>query len=275
MAIVCEPLKDKVLLTQRIAECTPKKVLLIFWHGVGDLVMFLAPYRALCAAFPTIHFDIGVPGGMTYLDIVPNDAIEVTGDQVNDKAHELPYDLVAKITFPMNEYDKTEHTKGEYCCLFELGIELTSGHDFAAPYPTPLVCVHFNITCLPDCANPDRNTAEKIWNDVLAEGFVPLECHYQHVFHSPVNVKFDFVDATVRRCRPELKSLIGLLLHARAFVGVVSGPFHLALALLGAERVLLLEKDFKATHFTKRKIATADLRNYQNEVRAFLKGLPM
>ena len=273
MAIVCEPLKDKVLLTQRIAEHNPKKVLLIFWHGVGDLVMFLAPYRALVQQFPGIQFNIGVPNGMTYRDLVPA-AIEVSGEQVNDKAHELPYDLVAKITFPMNEYDKTPHTKGEYCCLYELGIAPVCGHGPVAGYGTPLVCVHFNITCLPDCANADHDTAQKVWDDVLAEGCVPLECHFQHVFHNPVNAKFDFVDATVRRCRPELKSLVGLLREAHAFVGVVSGPFHLALSLLGPQRVLLLEKDFKAVHFTKEKIATADLRNYKNEVRAFLQGLP-
>lgn len=272
-AIVCEPLKDKVLLSTRLKELKPKRCLVIFWHGVGDLVMFMAPLQQLRRDFPDTQFDLGTPLGLGYKDIYAS-AVELTGDQVNNTAQDLPYDLVAKITFPMNEYEgQHTYTKGELCCATELGIDPCSGHLPVRQWPTRLVCVHFQITCLPECCNPDRDTAEKIWNDVLAEGFVPIECHFQHIFHNPVNTKFDFIDATVRRCRPELGSLIGLISHAAAFIGVVSGPFHIAAAMLPPERVMLLEKDFKLEHFTKVKLARANLRDYKNEVRDFLKAL--
>lgn len=272
-ATICEPLKDGIKLTERIAAGKPKRVLLIFWHGVGDLVMFLPAFDAVRQAFPEIDFRLGVPMGLTYRDLVP-EALELTGDEVNvdDVTKHLPFDLVAKITFPMNE-GQEEFTKTEFCCLHELGIAPVAGHGRVAAHATPLVAVHFQITCLPDSCNPDAPTAERVWNDVLEAGYVPLECHFQHIFHNPVNAKFPFIDATVRRCRPELRSLEGLIAHARAFVGVVSGPFHVALSVLGPKRVFLLEKDFKRAHFTKHGIRTADLRDYKNEVKDFLLSL--
>lgn len=272
-AVICEPYKDKILLTKRIEEVKPARMLLIFWHGVGDLVMFLPVFEAIRKAYPAMQITLGVPLGLTYRDLVP-DALELTGDEVNvdECTSKLPFDLVAKITFPMNE-GQVELTKGEWCCEHEIGIPPVAGHGAVAAHATRLCAVHFQITCLPDSCNPDAPTAERVWNDVLGAGWVPLEVHFQHIFHNPVNEKFPFIDASVRRCRPELRTLTGLIRHAGAFVGVVSGPFHVAMSVLPPERVLLLEKDFKRACFTKRQIKTADLRNYNGEVKEFLSAL--
>ena len=181
--------------------------------------------------------------------------------------------MVVKITFQMNE-GQLVYTKGEFCCIHELGIPPVQGHGIVPARRRSRLCaVHFQITCLPDSCNPDAGTAEQVWNDALEAGWVPLEVHFQHIFHNPVNTKFPFIDATVRRCRPELKTLSGILENAGAFVGVVSGPFHLALSVLPPERVLLLEKDFKRECFTKLPIKTANLRDYKHEVKEFLAGL--
>ncbi len=272
-ASVCEPLKDQVLLNARIQDLRPREVLLIFWHGVGDLVMFLDPFRALCRQFPFVRFVIGLPKGLTHEELLPEDVPYhlLTGEEVNDTTENLPYDLVAKITFPMSE-GQQEFTKGEYCCLHELGIDPICGHAALSPGVNRLVGVHFNITCLPDSCNPDEKTAERIWNDILAAGYIPIETHFQHIFHNPVNGKFDFVDSTVRRCRPRVSSLVGLLRSCGAFVGVVSGNFHTALAVVQPEKVMLLEKDFKREMFTKRNIAHCDLRNYNGEVKTWLES---
>lgn len=274
MSEVCEPLKDEVLLKTRIQDLRPRQVLLVFWHGVGDLVMFLDPFRALRRQFPSVHFVIGLPKGLTHEEILPADVPYqlVTGEEVNDTPQHLPYDLVAKITFPMSE-GQDVLTKGEWCCVHELGIDPVAGHGDLAAGRNRLIGVHFNITCLPDSCNPDEATAEKIWNDILAAGFIPIETHFEHVFHNPVNKKFPFVDASVRRVRARTSSLVGLLRNCVGFVGVVSGNFHTALAVLPPGQVMLLEKDFKREMFTKKKIAHCDLRNYQGEVKTWLESL--
>jgi len=280
-AVVCEPLKDGVLLVNRLETMPKATVLLVFWHGVGDLVMFLPLYYRLCELYPDMDFTIGLPKGLTHEEIIACEPLGfghfdayrlVTGEEVNDTAKDLPFDLVAKITFPMSEGQKVL-TKGEFCCVHELGIPPVCGHGPVSKGVNRLVAVHFQITCLPDSCNPDEATAERVWNDILEAGYIPIECHFQHVFHNPVNKKFPFVDATVRRCRPQTSSLVGLLRSCAAFVGVVSGPVHVALAALPPERVFLLEKDFTREMFTKHDIAHADLRNYKNEVKTFLEGL--
>lgn len=275
MAFVCEPLKDGKKLTERIAELNPKKVLLVFWHGIGDLVMFITPFNELCKKYPDIKFEIGLPKGLTHEELVIGlfNYRLVTGEEVNDTTESLDYDLVAKITFPMSE-GQTEWTKGEWCCIHELGIDPVWGHGRVSNGMNRLCGVHFCITCLPDSCNPTEEIAHKIWNEILEAGWIPFETHFEHCFHNPVNKKFDFVNATARGSKAQVSSLIGLLRNCGAFIGVVSGNFHVALSVLDSSRVMLLEKDFKKECFTKIPIKTADLKNYQDgTIKNFLEGV--
>jgi hypothetical protein len=253
---VYEPSKEEVKLDALIKTNKPKKVLVVFHHGLGDLLMFLEPFRALKESNPTTHFDLGLPKELGQKDVYP-DAIDV-GDDLDL----LDYDLIAKIHFPMSE-EQEQYTKGEWCCIKELGIKPTSGH--VAPnliIKNKLISVHFNITCLPNSCNPDEATAHKIWDEIIEAGYVPIESHFEHKFHNPINKKFDFVSATVRGCHPHISTLAGLLEHSAAFIGVVSGNFHLALSVLPPERIILLEKEFTAPMFTKSPIYRCDIVNY-------------
>jgi len=261
--------KDKKLVEYITPET--KRILIIFWHGVGDAVMFFKPFEALKQQFPAIHFDLAFAKGLTQEVMYPG-ALLVTGDDLkDDKLKAMDYDIVAKVHFPMNEAQQ-EFTKGEWCCIKELGIEPVWGHSALPECQNRLVGVHFNITCLPGAANPDEETAKRVWNDILEAGYIPIETHFEHVFHNPVNKKFDFVDCTVRRAKAEVDSLIGLIRNLGAFVGVVSGNFHIALATLPPERIFFLEKDFKLECFTKHPIARADIHpgKYNGEVKLWL-----
>lgn len=220
--------------------------------------MFMEPYRALRARFPEVHFDLGIVKGIGQEDLDPA-FIGFTTDRDLDK---LDYDIVAKIHFPMSE-GQEQYTKGEFCAIHELGIEPVSGHSIGAcAAPNRLVSVHFNITCLPASCNPDEETARKIWDEILEAGFIPIESHFEHTFHNPVNKKFDFVDATVRRCKARITTLSGLLKNSGAFIGVVSGNFHTALCVLPSTKILLLEKDFTAPMFTKLPVGRCSIKPY-------------
>ena len=248
-----------------------KRILIIFWHGVGDVVMFLWPFQVLKEKYPQIHFDLAFAQGLSQEVLYPG-AFLVTGDDLKDeKLSKRDYDLVAKVHFPMNEAQQ-ELTKGEWCCVKELGIEPVWGHSALPECKSRLVGVHFNITCLPGAANPDEETAKKVWEDILAAGYIPIETHFEHVFHNPVNTKFDFVDCSVRRAQAEVSSLVGLISHLHAFVGVVSGNFHVALATLPEDKVFFLEKDFKLGSFTKKGIERASIQpgEYNGEVKQWL-----
>ena len=270
MGLIIEPLRQDKKLAQVIREEKPKRVLLFFWHGLGDLIMFMVPLRSLREMFPMVQIDIGIVKDIGQEEIVP-DAIGLTTDKDLDKYN---YDIVAKIHFPMSE-GQEEYTKGEWCCIHELGIEPVSGHSIGQCAPVNrLVSVHYNITCLPASCNPDEDTARMIWDEILEAGFIPIESHFEHTFHNPVNKKFDFVDATVRRVKPRVSTLTGLIAASAAFIGVVSGNFHTALSVLPSTNVLLLEKDFTAPMFTKAQVGRCSIKPYkEGSVKTWLKAL--
>jgi hypothetical protein len=239
--------------------------------------MFLEPYLALKKRYTNVILDLAVQKGLGFEDVtadLENTNVLFIDGSFFENLPEEAYDIIADIDFPMSE-GQIELTKGEYCCVHELGIPPVAGHKKLTHGVNRLIGVHFNITCLPDSCNPDRDTAERIWNDILEAGFIPIETHFQHVFHNPVNVKFDFVDCTVRRVRPRISTLVGLLQQCAGFVGVVSGNLHVALAVMPHERIFFLEKDFKLLSFIKDigPIKQANLRSYNNEVKTWLATL--
>ena len=267
-------------LSEYIETEKPKKVLIVFWHGLGDLVMFLNPFEKLQALYPDVQIDLGVQKGLGFEEACQSlsntKLLMIDGDflQKADSGQDFGYDIIADIDFPMNEGQQVL-TKGEWCCEKELGIELTNGHKKITCGKNRLIVIHYQITCLPDSCNPDEETAKQIWDDVVDAGYIPLEMHFQHVFHNPVNKKFDFVNATVRGCHPRVSSLAGLIENSAGAICVVSGNLHVALSILPPEKIFFLEKDFKLESFTKKadKIARADLRNYNHEVKSWLTTL--
>lgn len=56
MAIVIEPLRQDKKLNDVIKEAEAKRVLLFFWHGLGDLVMFMKPFERLKELNPEVYF---------------------------------------------------------------------------------------------------------------------------------------------------------------------------------------------------------------------------
>ncbi len=244
----CRPYEDKVLLVDRIKQTGAKSVVLVFFHGVGDIVMLWGPMQSLRKQFPGTTFRIGLPKSMTYETVFkPDDIVLLDGNMPGDDPLLDTFDIVVDLQFPMSEHDPSI-TKAEYSCKLELGCEPTYTYpmrqDLVQP-PNRLCGVHFSCTCLPGAAGVERDVAERIWNDILAAGWIPIETHFQHTFHNPENARFDFVDASVRRVKPSLDTLLGLIRQCGAFIGVSSGNYHLACTQLPANRVMYVERDFK------------------------------
>jgi len=256
--IIIEPEKQDQKLKYYLDSGEYKKVGIFFGHGLGDCVMFRILFDKLKELYPDIYFNMILQNGLNQEIIYPS------ADLVNNREEieKLDYDLIASINFPV-EVDPTL-TKMELCCKEELGIELTTGYKKLPYFPSKLVAVHYNLTCLPKLANPTEEIAEKIWNEIIEAGFIPIESHFSHTFDNPVNKRFKFVDCSVRRCKPRVDSLLGLLGSCAAFVGVVSGNFHCAMSILPHNRICYLEKDIPVSRFTHEDIKTVDIKNYKD-----------
>lgn len=257
--------------THKLVEViTPKtdKVLIVFFHGIGDTVMAMPIFNKLEELYPNVKFDIGLCKGLEEEKIISN-AVPLEGNW-REECVKWDYDIVYCLNFNCENASDTTYTKAELACINEVGIEPVCGH---VPLKTKPICgVCFNITSLPHLCNPDEETAKKIWQDIIDAGYVPVEIMMEHAFHNPVNQRFTFVDNSLRNWKTNLDTMMAMISKCDRLCSVVTGVFHLGMSILGKEKVMLLEKEIPAGCFTKDKIATANLKSYQNEVKTWLQN---
>lgn len=255
---------------QMIADYEDKKVveylkpegkyLVRFGHGLGDTIMFIPCYEKLKAEHPECQIDLYVESGQ-----------EEIFDSVPDK--DAPeYDEIFHLDFPMAIGG--ELTKPAKCCVDELGIEPITALAELPDKPSPLVGVHFHGTALPDSVGCPEPVAQQIWEEILDAGKIPIECHFEHMFHNPVNKKYWFVSSHVRNCTANLHNLIGLIQHLGAFVGVASGPWVTAMSIM-PERTMYLEKGHAVeTYIEGDDAASVNVTTYPSgSVKQWLDGL--
>jgi len=236
------------------------KVLIRFGHGFGDTQMFMPVFERLRELYSKVHFDL-------YLECGQEEIFESYPNKDSEE-----HDLIFSLDFPMAE--GTEFTKSQKCCVDEIGIEPISETVVLPKKESPFVAIHLQGTALPDSVGCPQNIAEAIWFEVIEFGKIPIECHFHHVFHNPVNVKHNVIDRHVRNCKASLDNLIGLIQSSHAFIGVASGPLITALSVF-PEKVLYLEKLHKLKAYTKINVSTINLLIPYKEgtVSAWLKGL--
>lgn len=226
------------------------KVLIRFGHGWGDTQMFYPSLAALRARYPETQIDLYVECGQ-----------EEVFESYPDK-DSLSHDLIFSLDFPMAEGSNI--TKAEKCCIEELGITAPA-QEFPVyvKQESPIVLVHFHGTALPGSVNCPEGIAQQIWKEIIEAGKIPMECHFEHVFHNPFNQKYGFVDSTVRKAQPKLSNLIALVQNSFAFIGVASGPFVTALSVY-PQRTLYLEKLHKLENYTRNpNVRKTDITNYK------------
>lgn len=223
--------------------------LIRFGHGFGDTMFFIPILERVREDYPDCQIDLYVESGQ-----------EEIWESVPDK--DAPgYDEVFSLDFPMAE--GSDLTKPGKCCTDEIGIEPIVNVATLPDKDSPIVSVHFHGTALPGSVGCPEEVAAQIWQEITDFGKIPMECHFEHMFHNPVNTKFGFIDNNVRRYRANLSNLIGLIQRSWAFIGVASGPFVAALSIM-PERTLYLEKHHKLECYTHRTLARANVFNYES-----------
>jgi len=258
--------------THKLTEVlTPKteRVLIVSWHGMGDLIMTIPLFESLKTQYPTIKFDVGLCKGLGQEALIP-DAVLLEGNW-REECTKWPYDVIFCLNFFCEDINNPTVTKAELACINELGIAPVSG------YPKiktkGIVGISLHCTSVGWLANADEETAKKIWQDVIDAGFIPIEMTQRHIFFNPENKLYPFVDKHLREWPANIDTLAAMISKCDRFISAVGGPFHLAMSILGKDKVMLLERDIPAGCFTHEAIATANLKDYKHEVLKFLTKL--
>lgn len=249
------------------------KILIVFWHGVGDTLMFMPLMSCLSDYYKGKYvFDLGLLPGVGQADYVRYHKLYRAGQVL-----ELPeekflegYDAAFVVSFPMCEGVPGAGTKAEYCCIHEFGLpQLWNEIWTASPIglvPNRLVGLHLQGTCLPGSTNPDPATAKCLWEDVLSAGGVPIDLHFEHTFHNPENAPFSWATRHCRDLKPDLITLQMMIERCAVVVAVASGPFVMALS-TRPETLIYLQKNHSLESYTDTKIgAIISLNEYSADL---------
>ena len=128
--------ETKKKLSYYIKELKPKKIGLPFGHGLGDMIMFMNPFEALCKKYPDIEFTLILQKGLCFEELKDSfscyNGRAIFSSDLSYKEETDEFDIIADIDFPMSE-NQIKLTKGEYCCVHELGIDLANEHKKLTP----------------------------------------------------------------------------------------------------------------------------------------------
>ena len=155
-----------------IEEHDPKRVLLLFLHGLGDF--------------------------LGLLDYEKYDLIDRSKEIVGD------YDFVFGIQYTQNQ--EGAMCKAENCMLEEVGSfdPLTKPHQKIPVMRPRLVTVHFFSTWGPSAFGMvgREETAHKIWSEIIKAGLIPMETHFEHKYSNPENQNFEWMNAQEKKLWP-------------------------------------------------------------------------
>ena len=233
--------------------CLYDRVLLRFYHGLGDAVMFQPVLEALRNKFPTIDIDIELRYGQEKL-------WESHAEKVKN------YDVVFEIGFPCSEWSHPEYTKGEWCCIQEIGIPpVKTPPKITKEFKSPLVGMHFFSTCCRGLTCPEP-IARKLHDKIIEAGLVPIDTNMRHATYNGINKKFSWNTCAIEDAKADLLTLSGVLQRCCGFTGSVSGNFNLAAAMLEPERILFIKTQFSATCLTRSPVLELDANRWDDNV---------
>lgn len=226
---------------QYLDEGKYHKVLIKFFHGLGDAVMFYNTcYKALQKRYPCIEFFYATHLGQE----------DIFGKVDNNPDN---YDIAFDLAYPCSEWGSINETKSEKCARLELGLPLPleESYSFLRQFPSPLVGVHFNSTCCPGMNVPE-NIGKMLWEQILEAGLIPIDTHMRHTNdHKDKSIVYNYEQCRrIDNVNANAVNLIGLLSTLRGFAGVPSGNMPCALSVLPPHKILYLSSQFPKDRLT-------------------------
>ena len=251
--------------------------LLIFEHGLGDLINYLPVHRELCKQTKK-NISIASSAKRQF-HLIVSSIISLDGsDNLRSK-----FDYIYKVHYPdsSNSFPPIElhdeSAKPYLCAYYELGMDEFSWTPFRMQNQSRInnskrVGVHlFGHTGMQTKFCPNE-VAELIWQEIIDAGYEPYEVHMIPNFakeYSKEDIgchELSLVNKnnSLRFEKPDLARMIEETGKCKYFIGIDSGPIYLASALLGPECIIGLTNMKRHDHFYPKHISTVNVGQYKS-----------
>ena len=251
------PVNEGVVLASVIRD--DMKVCLVFPHGLGDIVMFRPVLARLRALYPKTVIHMMVKPEYPELD-----------DHDEGIDYDLAFWLDYYISLPANG-----ETKNELCCRTELGINPPLDDRPNAPrgFTSPWVGIGCTSVCFRESYSPTAYESRPLNEGVLEAGFIPLDTAMMSkpgyfTRNSPMAVDLRDVPGTYSK-------LAGIIERCHAFIGTISGAYHVAQSILPGRTLLLCPRAGEWRRLYRNAPLHVNMRDITKEtIRDWLLSLP-
>ena len=223
-----EKIPEKVM--PFIRKNQDKTFVLLFPHGLGDVIMWYPFFEKLKAMFPN-----------TRIDLELKEQNKESGYVTFDPNFDYDYKILIHYWTSDNRYPLT---KNQLCNELEMGmdepVELFTTH--VKRFGSPIVSLGFTSGSSPESYGCPKDIAKRIYDGVLDAGFIPMAIEFKSEPTMVIPRDYStFIKNSTRECAVKMRSTIGLIQRSHAFIGVTSGPMWVALACLGPDRCMCLD----------------------------------
>jgi hypothetical protein len=227
------------------------RILLIFNHGLGDLINFLPLYDEFKHLYGgKWRIELGGANERGFQYIIP----EYRG-MGNDNLRDLYrlYKHIVRLSYPEPDSQQKQSgiAKPYICNQMEIGIRDYEWKPWKNPNYAPLnsdskrIGVHFFGNSNEGIKNPTKEDANQIWDEIKETGYEPFEIHQVHSFTFDKNLwhpSFIKENETLRYKKPNLGIMSQEIQKCKYFIGVDSGPLYLAGSILGFDNCIGIER---------------------------------
>lgn len=230
-----------------------RNVALLFFHGLGDVLIFRALFAQLQAELPDVRFTVYVR--------VPGSEECVSGAVLWTGALREGHDAVYHLDFPEPVPGETKTTM---CARRELGLDTVPVELLPYRGRNRLACLH--LLAVSNGYRPTEDVGRQIYNTMRDEGLLPVELHYE-------SKPYPWIQCSVAGHSPSVDMTYSLLSASAVNVLVLSAPVVLALA-VAPEKTIVLESGLEISRYYTGPVKRVDTRTFNpDEFRAMLREI--
>lgn len=262
---------DNKKIYQYLKDIGYGKVLFVFQHGLGDLMLFLPIVEALEKEFPNVVFKIGYDEKRNF-HFLGRRSYPLSSNLVfRDLLKNFSY--VFHISYPEPTHQNSGYPIKPYLCnKMEIGLPNFVWKQYRFPVElknenSNLVGLHFFGNTNSVRKNPTGVCAKRMLREISLLNLDYFEVHMIMDWTKEISRRMGeglfSKGNSFRFENPSIERMIEKICECKYFIGVDSGPLYLAGSILGFDKVIGIQKLLKIDRYLPVSIPVIDVNMYK------------